>query len=206
MGSEVEKAERKETGRVEGFSDGVFAFAITLLVLYLKDPIENGSGGSLLQGLLNQWPAFFAFLTSFMTILIIWVGHHEMFTYIRRIDRGLMFLNGLMLLFVTLTPFTTSLVADHILSSDSQTAAAVYSGGLLCVALIWGAVIRHVSSHNLSAGGDADAGIRMQLRGSYFGSAFYTLAFVVAFFSGILSVVVMLAVAVYWVVGPTSMR
>ena len=205
MDSHSEKADLKETGRVEAFSDGVFAFAITLLVLYLRDPISSGNG-DLLQGLINQWPAFFAFLTSFMTILIMWVGHHEMFTYIRSIDRGLMFLNGFMLLFVTLTPFTTSLVADHILSSGSQTAAAVYSGDLLCMSLIWGAVLRHVSSHRLFAGEAGQVGVRMQLRGSYVGAALYALAFVVAFFSGLATVVLMLGVAVYWVVGPTSMR
>ena len=65
MASAVE-TKAKETGRIEAFSDGVFAFAITLLVLYLKDLALSGGGG-LLQGLLNQWPTFFAFVTSFMT-------------------------------------------------------------------------------------------------------------------------------------------
>src|SRR5271165_5958605 len=134
MDSSAEKTGHKETGRLETFSDGVFAFAITLLVLYLKDPTANG-GGSLFQGLLNEWPAFFAFVTSFATILIMWVGHHEMFNAIGRIDRGFMFLNGLLLFFVTLTPFTTSLVANHIAGTDSRTAAAVYASSFLLLSL-----------------------------------------------------------------------
>jgi uncharacterized membrane protein len=110
----------KETGRIEAFSDGIFAFAITLLVLYLKAP--DPSESNLLLGLAAQWPTFFAFVTSFMTILIMWVGHHEMFAYIVRADRRFMFLNGFLLFFITLTPFTTSLVAGHIASPDSRAA------------------------------------------------------------------------------------
>ena len=84
-----------------------------------------------------QWPEFFAFVTNFMTVLILWVGHHETFTYVVRTDRRFMFLNGFLLFFVTLTPFTTSLMADHILSSDSNTAAAIYAGGFLILGIAW---------------------------------------------------------------------
>ena len=65
----TKKTEEKETGRLESFSDGLFAFAITLLVLGLHHPIQ-AAGGNLFKGLLNEWPAFFAFFTSFLTILI----------------------------------------------------------------------------------------------------------------------------------------
>ena len=203
LGSNVERADRKETGRLEAFSDGVFAFAITLLVLYLKDPTANG-GGSLLQGLLDQWPAFFAFVTSFMTILIMWIGHHQMFTFIRRIDRRFMFLNGFLLLFVTLTPFTTSLVADHILASDSQTAAVVYAADFLALSFIWGNLVRHARLKNLFAQDGGEAGVRNQRRGAIIGFSFYAVAFVIAFLSGIASVAVILAVAVYYAVAPAA--
>jgi uncharacterized membrane protein len=206
MGSSAERADRKETARLESFSDGVFAFAITLLVLYLKDPTTNG-GGSLLQGLLNQWPEFFAFVTSFATILIMWVGHHEMFNAIGRMDRGFMFLNGILLFFVTLTPFTTSLVANHIASSDSRTAAAVYAGSFLLLSLSWGILGRHVFRKKLLRDfATAEDFIRTQTRGAFIGLAFYALAFALAFLSGIASVVLILMVAVYYAVGPTSER
>src|SRR2546428_5182252 len=94
-----EALEEKETVRMEAFSDGVFAFAITLLALNLRDP----AGGSLSQGLIDEWPAFFAFVTSFVSVLIMWMNHHNMFNYIRKIDRRLMLLNGVLLLFVVLT-------------------------------------------------------------------------------------------------------
>jgi uncharacterized membrane protein len=110
---------------MEAFRDGVFAFAITLLVLNLRDPA--GAGVSLIQGLRDEWPSFFALGTSFVTVLIMWMNHHNMFNYIRRIDRRLMLLNGLLLLFVVLTPFTTSLVAHHISNPDAGAAAFVCS-------------------------------------------------------------------------------
>src|SRR3989442_15992289 len=99
--------EEKETARMEAFSDGVFAFAITLLALNLRDPAT--SGVSLSQGLIDEWPSFFAFVTSFITVLIMWMNHHNMFNYIRKIDRRLMLMNGVLLLFVVLTVFNTSL-------------------------------------------------------------------------------------------------
>jgi uncharacterized membrane protein len=183
---------RKETGRIEAFSDGVFAFAITLLVLYLKDPALSG-GGSLLQGLADQWPTFFAFVTSFMTILIMWIGHHEMFTYIVRSDRRFMFLNGFLLFFVTLTPFTTSLVADHILSTDANTAAVVYSGSFLFLAVFWNLLWRHASGSSRLIAEDIT---QEQVKT-------FTLNFYV---SGIASVGLILAVAVFFAVGTRSPR
>jgi uncharacterized membrane protein len=194
----------KETGRIEAFSDGVFAFAITLLVLNLKDPVLNG-GGSLLQGLLNQWPTFFAFVTSFMTILIMWVGHHEMFTYIVRADRRFMFLNGFLLFFVTLTPFTTSLVADHILSSDAGTAAVVYSGSFLLLGVAWNFLWRHASGRSKLIAEDLTmADVKAFSRNFYVGPICYTVALLIALVSGIASVLLILAVAVFFAVGTRS--
>jgi uncharacterized membrane protein len=72
-----EKASERETERLEAFSDGIFAFPITLLVLNLYDPTTRGN--SLLAGLLAEWPSFFAFFASFVIILVLWINHHNMF-------------------------------------------------------------------------------------------------------------------------------
>src|SRR2546429_6544126 len=130
----------KDTARTEAFSDGVFAFAITLLVLNLRDP--SASGGSLSQGLIDEWQSFFALGTSFITILVMWLNHHNMFGHIGRVDRRLMLRNGILLLFVVLTPFTTSLVAGHLAPPQppaARTAAAAYSGHFLFIAVAWNA-------------------------------------------------------------------
>src|SRR5713226_7606056 len=76
MGANVQSSQERETARLEAFSDGVFAFAITLLVLNLRDPVTSST--SLFQGLLGEWPTFFAFVTSFSTILIMWMNHHNL--------------------------------------------------------------------------------------------------------------------------------
>ena len=94
--------EEKETNRLEAFSDGVFAIAITLLVLELKLPTtQDLEQKGLVAYLLGQWPMFLAYITSFATIGIMWVNHHRLFTHIKRADHNLLLLNLLLLLIVT---------------------------------------------------------------------------------------------------------
>jgi uncharacterized membrane protein len=92
--------EEKETGRIEAFSDGVFAIAVTLPVLELRVPelAEEATNGELWSALLDHWPSYLAYLVSFATILIVWVNHHRLFTIIRRSDSRFLFLNGALLL------------------------------------------------------------------------------------------------------------
>ncbi len=179
---------------MEAFSDGVFAFAMTLLVLGLRDP-TMGSTDSLLKGLFGEWPAFLAFGISFTTILVNWMNHHNLFTYVRRIDGSFMLLNGLLLLATTLIPFTTSLVADHILLPDSGTAAEVYSGTFLLVAMAWNLLWQYAIRHpGILASSISDAEIRTTTRQFLFGPMLYVVAFIAAFFSGIASLAINLVV------------
>ncbi|HVO44584.1 MAG TPA: TMEM175 family protein [Aggregatilineales bacterium] len=121
--------DEKETGRVEAFSDGVLAIAITLLALELKVPPPSGDPGfSLARELLDQWPTYFAFLVSFFFILVIWINHHRLFTVIRRIDNNLLIFNGLLLMSITLIPFVTDLVATYLQRPEQNIAAMVYAG------------------------------------------------------------------------------
>lgn len=142
-----------------------------------------------------------------MTVLILWIGHHETFTYIIRTDRRFMFMNGFLLFFVTLTPFTTSLVADHILLSDSNTAAAIYAGGFLLLGTAWNLLWRYAYTDRRLISRDVSAAeIRAFTGNFYVGPVLYVAAFVVAFFSGIASVLLILAVAVFYAVGSRSTR
>src|ERR1700733_6269644 len=107
----------KETGRLEAFSDGVFAIAITLLALELKVPAiweTNGkyTSEALAAGLAHEWPSYFAFITSFFTVLIMWVHHHAIFRLVKRVDVTLLFANGFLLMLVTVVPFPTAVVAE----------------------------------------------------------------------------------------------
>src|SRR5690349_6121492 len=94
----------KETSRLEAFSDGVFGFAITLLVLDIHVPtVANGQ--TLSQVLAADWATYLAFLIGFFTILICWINHHFMFDYIFKSNSKLLLLNGFKLLVVTFTPY-----------------------------------------------------------------------------------------------------
>jgi uncharacterized membrane protein len=137
-----EKRDAKETARVEAFSDGVFAIAITLLILEIKVPhLPSGAGSrELLHALLAEWPSLLAFVLSFTAVLVMWINHHGLFNLIQTIDRRSLFANGLLLLLITFVPFPTAVLAAYI-DQEAANAAAVYCGTyvLICLAynLLW---------------------------------------------------------------------
>lgn len=116
----------KETLRLEAFSDGVFGFAATLLVLDIHVPSVS-EGQSLFQLLLADWPTYIVFLIGFFTILICWINHHFMFDYIYRSNSKLLLLNGFKLLVVTFTPFATAVLSKYINTDQQETAVSVYA-------------------------------------------------------------------------------
>ena len=122
------------TSRLEAFSDGVFAIAITLLVLDLNVPAPDSLGGRpLTTALAHQWPAYFAYLVSFLVIGIIWINHHAMCALARRVDRRTLFANLFLLLTVSVIPFPTRLLATYLTArhGDAQTAAAIYAATMV---------------------------------------------------------------------------
>jgi uncharacterized membrane protein len=139
--------DEKETGRIEAFSDGVFAIAITLLVLDVRVPQEV-PGRTLLSALLDQWPSYLAFVTSFATVGIMWINHHRIFALIKRADHLLLVLNGLLMLGVTFVPFPTALVAGYVSHRDQRVAAMVYSGTFTVIAIFFNVLWRYASHKN----------------------------------------------------------
>ena len=120
-----------DRSRLEAFSDGVFAVAITLLALNLT--VEGPGHGHLIDQLHGRWPAFLAYLISFFMIGIVWVNHHVLVRSITAVDRMLLFLNLVLLLFVVLIPFATATEADYFPhnSPDAQLAMTLYAGVFL---------------------------------------------------------------------------
>src|SRR5205823_4907330 len=133
----------KETGRIEAFSDGVFAIAITLLVLDLHVPDWSADGPPLGNSLLNLWPNYLAFLTSFATIGVMWINHHRLFTHIKRSDNMLLFLNGLLLLGVTFVPFPTAVIARYIGHPGGEIAVMLYNGVFFVISIFFNALWRY---------------------------------------------------------------
>ncbi len=180
--------EAKETGRIEAFSDGVFAIAITLLVLELK--IEPGEG-DLFSAIISQWGMFLAFFISFATIGIMWINHHRLFTLIRHSDHVLLLLNLLLLLMIVLVPFPTALLSEYGQSTTAQhnptflrDAAALYSGTFIFIAIFFNALWRYATYKNRLLGKNVDPRAVATVSQQYLlGPLLYLLAFVVAFFS-----------------------
>src|SRR4029078_6605691 len=109
-------AEARETARIEAFSDGVFAIAITLLLLEIKVPQHAETPAVLWKELWRLWPSYFAFIFSFGTILIAWVNHHTVFNEIDKNSNVFIYANGFFLLVISFIPFPTALLAEYIAS------------------------------------------------------------------------------------------
>jgi uncharacterized membrane protein len=194
----------RETGRIEAFSDGVFAVAITLLVLDIKvPPIPLAAGTTLGTALAAQWPTYLAFLTSFLTILILWINHHRIFGLIQRSDDRFMLLNGLLLIVVTLMPFTTSLVAAYLLHPQAHTAALVYSGTSVMLAVCFNLLWRYAAKNGRLLSPDHDRAVALGITRSYrFGPHTYIAAFIIGFFNVPICLGLCMALAVFFTIPP----
>jgi uncharacterized membrane protein len=129
--------------RLEAFSDGVFAIAITLLVLDIHVP--DPASGDLARELGAQWPSYVAYAVSFLTIGIIWVNHHAMIRRLKAVDHEILILNLLLLLTVGLLPFTTALMAAYLKESQGEgLAAAIYAGSFLLMSIFFAATNRTI--------------------------------------------------------------
>ena len=195
--------EAKETGRIEAFSDGVFAIAVTLLVLELKVPqlAEDAGSGELWSALLSRWPSYAAYLVSFMTILIVWVNHHRLFNIIQRSDSRFLFLNGLLLLVVTTIPFPTALLAEFFEKPSASVACAIYSGMFVMLALAFNAFWRYAAYRNrLLTRTVTTEQVAAISRSLLFGPITYFVAFVLAFVNVYASFGLCMLLAIYWAV------
>lgn len=127
MNTGIEHNSSEGTSRVEAFSDGVFAIAITLLVLDIHVPtVEDGQ--SLMQSLVEDWEAYLAFVVGFFTLLVCWINHHYMFKVISRTNDTLLLLNGFKLLIVSFTPFATALISKYLSTEQQQVSISIYAG------------------------------------------------------------------------------
>lgn len=133
----------KETARIEAFSDGVFAIAVTLLVLELHVPEFNKGQdpGFLLAELKTQWPGYLSFTISFFTIFIMWVNHHKLFKQIYKRNNGVMFANGLILFLASILSYPSALLTRFYETPSQQFVVSVYTGMFVLVnisySLLW---------------------------------------------------------------------
>jgi len=188
-----------ETARIEAFSDGVYAIAITLLILDLKVPMTQD--GHLGVALLRQWPTYFAFLVSFAFIGIMWVNHHRLFNHIRRSDNRLLFLNLLLLLGVTFVPFPTALLAAHLRGADARVAATVFNGAYVLIAIFFNVLWHHAVDCALLDSATLDSAHSIS-RQYALGPLAYLVCFALTWVSVPLSLALNIALAVFFAIPP----
>ncbi len=188
------------TTRLEAFSDGVFAIAITLLVLDIHVPVPV-AGANLADALGAQWPSYVAYAVSFLTIGIIWINHHAMIRRLKAVDHEIMILNLLLLLCVGLLPFTTALMAAYLKETEGETlSAAIYAGSFFAMSIAfaslqWRILIR--KPHLLAEQMDY-ARRRTILRRTIAGLAPYLIATVLALVSPYVTLAMCAAIAAFY--------
>ena len=176
---------RWDTGRVEAFSDGVFAIAITLLVLEIS--VEPGDFDHLGSALLDQWPSYLAYVTSFLTVGSLWIAHHNLFTRLRFVDPVLLRLNLLLLMAAAFLPFPTGVLAQAFhASEDAERAAVVFYGiTALVIEVLLRLAVRYAATQpDLWVDKPVQAPARERERGWHaaVGGALYTAAILVGLF------------------------
>ena len=190
-----------KAAKVEGFGDGVFAVAMTLLVYQVETPRfdEAKSNLELLHDLQKLWPYYVSLFISFFTILIMWINHHGIFRLINRIDRRFLFANGFLLFIVILVPYPTLLVSQFLLTPSANTACAVYAGVFLTINLaynwLWFAAR---ANGKLLIANIPDETIKSVTRNYFTGIPIYAIAFAVAFINAYVSLAICMLLWVFW--------
>ena len=190
-------------GRVEAFSDGIFAIAITLLVLTIAPPSHYYD---LTKQLTDRWPSLAAYVVSFATIGIMWLNHHSVFNHLERVDRGVVYLNFLLLMSIAFLPYPTGVLGEALHKGQGAKTAAVFYGLTMAAnAIAWSALWLYAShrgrllSPTFPEADRATATVLFTV-----GVALYAAAVGVAFLSPYAFLVLQAALAVYYALDPLT--
>jgi uncharacterized membrane protein len=192
-------AHHTDTLRLEAFSDGVFAIAITLLIIEIGIPHVD-TNSSLTRALLHLWPSYIGYVVSFLTIGVMWINHHHMFKDIVRVDHTLVVLNLLLLLGIAFVPFPTAVVAEYIRDDRYRLEAALTYGATFVVISVFFNMLwlyasrgkRHIDEHV------SDARVRSRTVRYLPGPLLYGVTLPLAFISPWISLAIYAGLAVFW--------
>ncbi len=187
-----------ENARLQAFSDGVFSIAITLLVFNIAVPRDLPQGQRLLDALWHLWPSYFAFITSFLTIGVMWINHHNLFKVIVYTDHVLLALNVLLMLMVTFVNFPTAVLGAYITNATEQyTAGVFYCGTFAVTASVYNLLWRYAERRLLAESVDKE--VKGAISRAYNrGLALYWLTFGVAFISTSAALLCSFALALFF--------
>jgi uncharacterized membrane protein len=202
-----------DSRRAESFSDGVFAVAITILVFNLL-PIADKTANSLTvagrpghPGLVHYWPAYLAYVVSFLTIGIMWVNHHTMLSQVTKVDRRVLILNLFLLMGIVAIPFPTALVADHLTGTDgaggqARVAAVTYGLVMIAIAIGYAALWLYLAAHQQALGARRKVRVpRLSTFRFTAGNFGYIAGTLIAFVSPVAALIIFGLLALYYMVG-----
>jgi uncharacterized membrane protein len=197
----------RRTACLEAFSDGVFAIAITLLVLDLAVPATEHSEQHLLQAIGHEWPGYLGYIVSFATVGALWLGHNAITDYLDRADTTLLRLNLLLLLFVSFLPFPTRLLSEYVATDQAERVAVTFYGLTLLIAgallsLSW----RYALHARLVRPDAGDEEITLLTHRLTPGLAGYALLIVVGLFSPVAAVIGYLVIALFFLIPVRNRR
>jgi uncharacterized membrane protein len=184
------------TSRLEAFSDGIFAIAATLLILEIGVDTSRHDVGA---QLVHLWPSYLAYVTSFLTIGIIWINHHHTVSLMGRVDRTFLFINVILLMTISFLPFPTKLVGDYLQKPGERSAVLAYAATFVVMAamhLLWWQYARR--SRRLIADEVPESALRSVDLAYGPGIPIYVTALLVAFASPLASVVLTFAIAAFY--------
>jgi uncharacterized membrane protein len=192
----------KENSRIEAFSDGVFAIAITLLVLELKVPpvASVHSISDLWNGLIHLWPSYFAFTLSFGILLVSWVNHHYLFNILDKSSRPFLYANGFLLFTITFMPFPTALLAEYISTDYAKPAIAFYCFGGVINSIGWNLLLHTIiKPRKLVRSEESIKLVNTIKRSTQIGFLIYSVATIIAFWFPIIALIMNLLLWIVWI-------
>jgi uncharacterized membrane protein len=201
-------AETNPNSRLEAFCDGVFAIALTLLIIDIKIPssVKIDTNNDFWLALKHILPSIFAFVLSFTVILITWVNHHGSLKLVNRSSASFIFANGFLLLTVVFLPFPTALLGEHLLTDHSSPAVMLYVSTMAFQAVGWILLTRAALKNQLTKDEKSALTIRENGKNGYFAFAIYSLCAIIAYWFPLTIAIITTFIWIYWLIWGINMK
>ena len=201
-------SENNPNSRLEAFCDGVFAIALTLLIIDVKLPSSESiqSTPEFWRALGHIAPSIFAFILSFGIILITWVNHHAALKLVQRSSVSFTYANGFLLFTVVVMPFPTALLGEHLLTNHAAPAVVLYECVMALQAIGWILMARSAVGNHLEKSEQAGQMIRRNGTFGYYALALYSLCAIVAIWFPLAIAVVTTIIWIFWLVYGITMK
>jgi uncharacterized membrane protein len=201
-------SETNPNSRLEAFCDGVFAIALTLLIIDIKIPStkEINNTTEFWHALKEIAPSVFAFFLSFTIILITWVNHHNALKLGNKSSNSFIYANGFLLLTVVFMPFPTSLIGEYILTDHAAPAVILYESTMALQAVGWILIVKTALKDHLGKSEKANKQIRQNGKYGYFAFVLYTICAVIAIWFPLTIAIITTITWIFWLINGISMK